>query len=127
MAQIELPKEIAAVSGAISKRKNYDGSVTVTYFKTVNGKSRLYTHTYKPRIPNEKQCKVREALTKASRTAKELIKEHQHGVDNDTYNQLAKDYNEYLNSVSPVDIEKNRFKTFKGFIISQLFKIYIED
>ena len=124
MAKIELPKEIAAVSGAISKRTNHDGSVTVTYFKTVNGKSRLYTHTYKPRIPNEKQCNVRKALTKASKSAMVILK---HKCEKAILDRWKDKYQTYLEHISPEDIEKNRFKTFKGFIISELFKIYIED
>ena len=123
MAQFELPKEIASVSGAVSKRKNYDGSVTVTYFKTVNGKSRLYTHTYKPKIPNEKQCKVREALAKASKDACLILK---HKCERDVLDRWEDAYQNYIAHVSPVDKEKNRFKTFKGFIVSQLFKSYME-
>lgn len=123
MAQIELPKEIAAVSGAISKRKNYDGSVTVTYFKTRNGKSRLYTHTYKPRTPNEKQCKVRKALAEASKAASFVLQQKCERAILDRWEDM---YQHYIAHVSPEDLEKNRFKTFKGFIISQLFKSYME-
>lgn len=124
MAKIELPKEIAAISGAISKRTNHDGSVTVTYFKTVNGKSRLYTHTYKPRTPNEKQCKVRKALAKASKEACLILKNK---CERGVLDRWEDKYQHYIAHISPADLEKNRFKTFKGFIISELFKIYIED
>lgn len=48
MAKVEFDKalQIVSISGAISRRRNADGSVTVTYFTK---KGRMYIRTYYPR------------------------------------------------------------------------------
>ena len=117
MANVELPPQIASISGAVGKRTNYDGSVTVTYFKTRNGKTRVYTTTYFPRKPTEKERAKQIQFGKASAEASKIVKQK---GDPNVLRIWEDKYQHYLAHVSPKDLEKKRYKTFRGFIISEL-------